>query len=390
MTDATRFGPYGGRFVPETLMAALAELDEAYRTILPSVAFQQEMEYYLHEYAGRETPLTVCRNMSADLGCRVYLKREDLLHSGAHKLNNALGQALLTRFMGKERIIAETGAGQHGVAAAIAGAALGLPVDVYMGSEDMERQALNVARMRMLGARVLPVESGSRTLKDAINEALRDWVAESATTHYMIGSVVGPHPYPSLVRDLQTVIGREIRDQIMAKEGRLPDAMVACVGGGSNAIGMFHPFLGDPVALFGAEAGGEGLSGRHGATLCTGRPGVLHGTYTYLIQDAFGQILPSHSVSAGLDYPGVGPEHSFLRDEERVIYQAVTDAEALDAFLYLSRTEGIIPALESAHAVALARRIARDYEEDDILVINLSGRGDKDVAQVAALMGEIA
>jgi tryptophan synthase beta chain len=389
MTDATRFGPYGGRFVPETLMAALAELDEAYRTILPSAAFQQEMEYYLHEYAGRETPLTFCRNMSADLGCRVYLKREDLLHSGAHKLNNALGQALLTRLMGKERIIAETGAGQHGGAAAIAGAALGLPVDVYMGSEDMERQALNVARMRMLGARVLPVESGSRTLKDAINEALRDWVAESATTHYMIGSVVGPHPYPSLVRDLQTVIGREIRDQIMAKEGRLPDAMVACVGGGSNAIGMFHPFLGDPVALFGAEAGGEGLSGRHGATLCAGRPGVLHGTYTYLIQDAFGQILPSHSVSAGLDYPGVGPEHSFLRDEERVIYQAVTDAEALDAFLYLSRTEGIIPALESAHAVALARRIARDYEEDDILIINLSGRGDKDVAQVAALMGEI-
>jgi len=389
MTDATRFGPYGGRFVPETLMAALAELDEAYRTILPSAAFQQEMEYSLHESAGRETPLTFCRNMSADLGCRVYLKREDLLHSGAHKPNNALGQALLTRLLGKERIIAETGAGQHGVAAAIAGAALGLPVDVYMGSEDMERQALNVARMRMLGARVLPVESGWRTLKDAINEALRDWVAESATTHYMIGSVVGPHPYPFFVRDCQTGIGREIRDQIMAKEGRLPDAMVACVGGGSNAIGMFHPFLGDPVALFGAEAGGEGLCGRHGATLCAGRPGVLHGTYTYLIQDAFGQILPSHSVSAGLDYPGVGPEHSFLRDEERVIYQAVTDAEALDAFLYLSRTEGIIPALESAHAVALARRIARDYEEDDILIINLSGRGDIDVAQVAALMGEI-
>ena len=389
MTDTARFGHYGGRFVPETLMAALTELDCAYRTIVPSAAFQQEMEYYLHEFAGRETPLTFCRNMSSDLGCRVYLKREDLLHSGAHKLNNALGQALLTRFMGKERIIAETGAGQHGVAAAIAGAALGLSVDVYMGSEDMERQALNVARMRMLGARVLPVESGSRTLKDAINEALRDWVAESATTHYMIGSVVGPHPYPSLVRDLQTVIGREIRDQIMAKEGRLPDAMVACVGGGSNAIGMFHPFLCDPVVLFGAEAGGEGLSGRHGATLCAGRPGVLHGTYTYLIQDAFGQILPSHSISAGLDYPGVGPEHSFLRDEERVIYRAITDTEALEAFLYLSRTEGIIPALESAHAVALGRRIAPEYKEDDILVINLSGRGDKDVAQVAAVMGEI-
>ena len=341
----------------------------------------------LQEYAGRETPLTFCRNMSRDLSCRVYLKREDLLHSGAHKLNNALGQALLSRFMGKRRIIAETGAGQHGVAAAIAGAALGLSVEVYMGVEDMERQALNVARMRMLGAEVRPVTSGSRTLKDAINEALRDWVAHVRDTHYLIGSVVGPHPFPSLVRDFQTIIGREIRHQILDREARLPDAMVACVGGGSNAIGMFHPFLNDPVVLYGAEAGGEGLSGKHGATLCAGRPGVLHGTYTYLIQDAFGQILESHSISAGLDYPGVGPEHSFLRDKGRVIYQPVTDDEAIDSFLYLSRTEGIIPALESAHAVALARTISTDLDKDSILVVNLSGRGDKDVAQVATLTG---
>ena len=388
MRSMSRFGEYGGQFVPESLMYALDELDAAYRTIVPSEEFREEMGYYLSEYAGRPTPLTFCRNMSADLGCKVYLKREDLLHSGAHKLNNALGQALLTQFMGKRRIIAETGAGQHGVASAIAGAALGLSVEVYMGEEDMQRQALNVARMEMLGATVIPVHSGSRTLKDAINEALRDWVANVQDTHYLIGSVVGPHPFPSLVRDFQTVIGQEIREQVMAKEGRLPDAMVACVGGGSNAIGMFSPFLDDPVELFGAEAGGEGLAGRHGATLCGGTPGVLHGSYTYLIQDAFGQVLESHSISAGLDYPGVGPEHSFLCDEKRVTYQAVTDTEAVDSFLYLSRTEGIIPALESAHAVALARRIARDREKEDILIINLSGRGDKDVAQVAALIKE--
>jgi tryptophan synthase beta chain len=388
VTPSSRFGQYGGQFVPESLMFALDELEEAYRTIVPSEEFRNEMEYYLKEYAGRPTPLTFCRNMSEDLSCRVYLKREDLLHSGAHKLNNALGQALLTKFMGKRRIIAETGAGQHGVAAAIAGAVLGLSVEVYMGDEDIKRQALNVTRMRMLGARVIPVHSGSRTLKDAINEALRDWVAHVHDTHYLIGSVVGPHPFPSLVRDFQTVIGNEIRDQVMRKEGRLPDAMVACVGGGSNAIGMFSPFLDEPVLLYGAEAGGEGLAGRHGATLCGGTPGVLHGAYTYLIQDAFGQVLESHSVSAGLDYPGVGPEHSFLRDKERVIYRAVTDSEAIDSFLYLSRTEGIIPALESAHAVALARKIALDRDKDDILIINLSGRGDKDVAQVAALAGD--
>ncbi|MCU0632626.1 MAG: tryptophan synthase subunit beta [Methanolinea sp.] len=388
MIESTRFGEYGGCFVPETLMAALEELEAGFRTIVPGDAFSREMHYYLHEYAGRMTPLTFCRNISSDLGCRVYLKREDLLHSGAHKLNNALGQALLAKYMGKTRIIAETGAGQHGVATAIAGAVLGMRVEVYMGKEDISRQALNVTRMKMLGATVIPVSSGSMTLKDAINEALRDWVANVRDTHYLIGSVVGPHPFPSLVRDFQTVIGRETRAQIVEKEGRLPDAIVACVGGGSNAIGMFTPFLGDQARLFGAEAGGEGLEGRHGATLCRGRPGVLHGTYTYLIQDAFGQILESHSVSAGLDYPGVGPEHSCLKDSGRVTYRAVTDKEAIDSFLYLSRTEGIIPALESAHAVSLARCIASDLERDDILVVNLSGRGDKDVAQVAARAGE--
>lgn len=387
MNDGSRFGPYGGRFVPETLMAALEELEEAYRTIVPSEPFQREMNYYLREYAGRETPLTFCRNMSDDLGCRVYLKREDLLHSGAHKLNNALGQALLARSMGKTRIIAETGAGQHGVASAIAGAVLGLNVEVFMGTEDMARQALNVARMRMLGARVVPVTSGSRTLKDAINEALREWVTRLSETHYLIGSVVGPHPFPAMVRDFQKVIGEEARRQILEKEGALPDAIIACVGGGSNALGMFVPFLSDDVLLYGAEAGGEGLEGNHGATLCAGRPGVLHGAYTYLLQDAFGQILESHSVSAGLDYPGVGPEHSLLKDCGRVVYRAVTDAEAIDSFLYLSRKEGIVPALESAHAVALARKLAVYQQKNDILVINLSGRGDKDVAQVASLMG---
>ena len=388
MIESTRFGEYGGCYVPETLMAALEELESGFRTIVPQASFQQEMDYYLHEYAGRETPLTYCRNVSRDLGCRTYLKREDLLHSGAHKLNNALGQALLARCMGKSRIIAETGAGQHGVATAIAGAVLGMRVDVYMGEEDILRQALNVTRMKMLGARVLPVRSGSRTLKDAINEALRDWVANVSDTHYLIGSVVGPHPFPTLVRDFQTVIGRETRARILEREGRLPDAIVACVGGGSNAIGMFTPFLDDRTRLLGAEAGGEGLEGRHGATLCGGRPGVLHGTYTYLIQDAFGQILESHSVSAGLDYPGVGPEHSYLKDRGRVSYHPVTDREAVDSFLYLSRTEGIIPALESAHAISLARKVSADMERDDILVVNLSGRGDKDVAQVAALAGD--
>jgi len=386
MTDPSRFGVYGGQFVPETLMAALEELEHAFRTIVPKEEFQEEMRYYLHEYAGRKTPLTFCRNVSRDFGCRVYLKREDLLHSGAHKLNNALGQALLARFMGKRRLIAETGAGQHGVATAIAGAVLGMKVAVYMGDEDIERQALNVARMKMLGAQVVPVSSGSRTLKDAINEALRDWVANVETTHYLIGSVVGPHPFPTMVRDFQTVIGTETREQVLEKEGRLPDAIVACVGGGSNAIGIFTPFLDEKTRLYGAEAGGEGPGGRHGATLCRGRPGVLHGAYSYLIQDAFGQILESHSISAGLDYPGVGPEHSWLRDSGRAEYTSATDAEALEAFQLLSRLEGIIPALEPAHAIARVMDLAPKRPRDHLMVVNLSGRGDKDVPQVGEIL----
>jgi tryptophan synthase beta chain len=330
-----------------------------------------------------------CRNMSADLGCRVYLKREDLLHSGAHKLNNAIGQALLAKHMGKKRLIAETGAGQHGVATAIAGAALGLSVEVYMGAVDVERQALNVARMKMLGATVIPVHSGTKTLKDAINEALRDWVATVGDTHYLIGTVVGPHPFPLLVRDLQSVIGIETRSQILEKEGRLPDCIIACIGGGSNAIGIFHTFVHDDVQLIGVEAGGEGLDKRHGATLCGGSPGVLHGNFSYILQDTFGQIMESHSVSAGLDYPGVGPEHAMHKDSGRVVYTAVTDTQAIDAFLYLSRTEGIIPALESSHAIAHAREMKNSLKPDDIMVINLSGRGDKDVAQVIELTGHV-
>ncbi len=382
----TRFGEYGGCYVPETLIAALEELEDAYLNILPTNRFQNELKEFMTEFAGRETPLTFCKAMSADLGCRVYLKREDLLHSGAHKLNNAMGQALLAKFMGKKRLIAETGAGQHGVATAIAGAALGMSVDVYMGDVDMKRQALNVARMNMMGARVIPVLSGTQTLKDAINEAMRDWAATVGDTHYLIGTVVGPHPFPLLVRDLQSVIGTETRKQILEKEGRLPTVVIACIGGGSNAIGMFHPFVSDKVTLIGVEAGGEGLDGKHGATLCGGSPGVLHGNFSYILQDSFGQIQESHSVSAGLDYPGVGPEHSMHKDSGRVTYTAVTDDEALDAFLYLSRTEGIIPALESSHAVAYARKIGPTLKDDDILVINLSGRGDKDVAQVIELL----
>lgn len=382
----TRFGEYGGCYVPETLIAALEELENAYLNILPSEKFQNELKQYLTEFAGRETPLTYCKNMSADLGCRVYLKREDLLHSGAHKLNNGIGQALLAKFMGKKRLIAETGAGQHGVATAIAGAALGMSVEVYMGEVDVARQALNVARMKMMGAKVIPVKSGTKTLKDAINEAFRDWVATVGDTHYLIGTVVGPHPFPLVVRDLQSVIGTETRMQILKKEGRMPTAIIACIGGGSNAIGMFHPFVGDKVTLIGVEAGGEGLDKKHGATLCGGSPGVLHGNFSYILQDSYGQIQESHSVSAGLDYPGVGPEHSMHKDSGRVTYTSVTDDEALNAFLYLSRTEGIIPALESSHAVAYARKIGPTLKEDDILIINLSGRGDKDVAQVIEQM----
>lgn len=384
--DRTRYGNYGGQFIPEPLMEPLLELEERYTEFRQDTDVQRTLGQYLSEYAGRPTPLTYCHNLSRHLGCRIYLKREDLLHGGAHKINNTLGQALLAKYMGKGRLIAETGAGQHGVATAIAGAVFGLQVDVYMGEVDMERQKLNVFRMELMGARVIPVSSGTRTLKDAVNEALRDWVGSVATTHYLIGSVVGPHPFPSIVRDFQSVIGTETREQVLAREGRLPDAILACVGGGSNAIGMFSAFLRDPVRLIGVEAGGEGLeSGRHAASLCAGSPGTLHGAFTYLLQDAEGQVGETHSISAGLDYPGVGPEHSMLRDTGRVEYTSITDDLALRAFRLLSRLEGIVPALESAHAVAQAVEVAGELGSDDVLVITLSGRGDKDVAQVSRL-----
>ncbi|HVP95190.1 MAG TPA: tryptophan synthase subunit beta [Methanoregulaceae archaeon] len=386
-----RFGEFGGQFVPEALMAALIELESSYRRLSADSRFAGELGTYLADYAGRPTPLTFCSHMSEDIGARIYLKREDLLHGGAHKLNNTLGQALLAKYMGKKRLIAETGAGQHGVATAIAGAMLGIPVEVYMGEVDMNRQRLNVFRMELLGARVIPVQSGTKTLKDAVNEALRDWVTNVSDTHYLLGSVVGPHPFPAIVRDFQVVIGREVKEQVNRSEGRLPDCLVACVGGGSNAIGLFHPFLGDGVTMIGAEAGGLGLaSGKHGATLCGGSPGVLHGAFSYLLQDMNGQVQETHSISAGLDYPGVGPEHSMLKDSGRVEYTAVSDEEAISAFRYLSSREGIIPALESAHAVAAVRRMAGTFSGDDIVVINLSGRGDKDVADMAAMQGVTA
>ena len=388
---AGRYGVYGGQYVPETLMSALIELEETYARVREDPEFSRRLSWYLHEYAGRETPLTFCGNLSRDLGCRVYLKREDLLHGGAHKLNNTLGQALMAKFMGKRRLIAETGAGQHGVATAIAGAVLDLPVEVYMGEVDTRRQALNVFRMELLGARVVPVASGTRTLKDAINAAMRDWVANLGDTHYLLGSCVGPHPFPRIVRDFQSVIGEEARRQILEREGRLPDTVVACVGGGSNAIGIFYPFVNDDVRLVGVEAGGEGLiSGRHGASLSAGSVGVFQGALSYLLQDGDGQALETHSIAAGLDHPSVGPEHAMLKDAGRVRYEAVTDAEALHAFRYLSRIEGIIPALESAHAVAYALRAADNLDKDDILVVNLSGRGDKDVADVANVHGGAA
>ncbi len=382
-----RFGSYGGRYVPETLIAALDELEAARLEVNASDAFHEELDTLLRTYAGRPTPLFFAARMSADVGARIYLKREDLAHTGAHKINNVLGQCLLARHMRKRRVIAETGAGQHGVATATACALLGLECEVYMGAEDVERQAPNVFRMELLGASVQPVESGSRTLKDAINEAMRDWVTHVQTTYYCIGSVMGPHPYPTLVRDFQRVIGVEARQQILEAEGRLPDHLIACVGGGSNAIGLFHPFLDDEgVGMIGVEPGGEGLeSGRHGATLCAGVPGVLHGQRTVVLADDDGQIFPAHSISAGLDYPGVGPEHAWLRDSGRAEYVSVTDQEALDAFQYLSRQEGILPALETAHAVAYARRFAPTLGSDAILLLNLSGRGDKDAPTVRAL-----
>ena len=386
-----RFGAYGGRYVPETLIPVLDELEAEYAQAVRDPAFAAEVDRYLRTFCGRPTPLYFARRLTEALGgARIYLKREDLLHTGAHKMNNTIGQVLLAIRMGKRRIIAETGAGQHGVATATAAAAFGLPCDVYMGTEDMERQALNVFRMQLLGARVIPVDAGSRTLKDAINEALRDWVTNVATTLYVIGSVVGPHPYPTLVRDFQSVIGREAREQVLAAEGRLPDAAVACVGGGSNAIGLFHAFKDDAgVALIGVEAGGLGLAtGQHAATLCAGSPGVLHGAMSYLLQSPEGQVLPTHSISAGLDYPGVGPEHAYFKDAGRARYVSVTDAEALEGFHLLCRTEGIIPALEPSHAVAYLRLLAPRLGPDKVIVLGLSGRGDKDVHTVAKAMGQ--
>ncbi|MBX6424052.1 tryptophan synthase subunit beta [Thermosulfurimonas sp. F29] len=381
-----KFGPFGGRFVPETLMPALRELEEAYRKFKREPSFRRELFWYLREYAGRPTPLYPARRLSEALGghLKIYLKREDLLHTGAHKINNTLGQVLLAKRMGKRRVIAETGAGQHGVATATAAALLGLECVVYMGAKDTVRQAMNVFRMELLGARVIPVESGTQTLKDAINEAIRDWVTNVGTTFYVIGSVVGPHPYPMMVRDFQSIIGRETRRQILRLEGRLPDLVIACVGGGSNAMGIFYPFVRDQVVkLVGVEAAGEGLdSDRHSATLSVGEPGVLHGMMTYLLQDRVGQIKGAHSIAPGLDYPGVGPEHAFLKETGRAEYVAVDDEEALSAFRLLSETEGIIPALESAHAVAYLVKIANRLPRDTIVVINLSGRGDKDVAAV--------
>jgi tryptophan synthase beta chain len=383
-----RFGPYGGRYVPETLVAALDDLTALYDTARADAAFWAELDALLAEFVGRPSPISVAPRFSAEVGAPVLLKREDLNHTGAHKINNTVGQALLARRMGKRRIIAETGAGQHGVATATVCARFGLECVVYMGAEDVARQALNVYRMQLLGATVIPVESGTRTLKDATNEALRDWVTNVPTTHYIIGSVVGPDPYPRMVRDFQTVIGREAREQMLERFGRLPRTIVACVGGGSNAIGIFAAFLDDDVELVGVEAAGRGLaSGQHSATLSVGSPGVLHGSLSYLLQDADGQVAPAHSVSAGLDYPGVGPEHSWLRDTGRVRYESATDTEALDAFQALGRLEGIIPALETAHALAWVRRSKGRWAAGEPVLVCLSGRGDKDVAHVAALLG---
>ena len=381
-----RFGPYGGQYVPETLMAALGELEREYTAAQADVSFRAELTALLTDYVGRPTPLYFARRLTDRLeGAKIYLKREDLAHTGAHKINNAVGQGLLVKRMGKPRVVAETGAGQHGVAAATVCAMLGLECVVYMGEEDLRRQALNVFRMKLLGAEVRSVGSGSRTLKDAINEAIRDWVTNVGTTHYLLGSVVGPHPYPMMVRDFQSVIGQEARGQILEEEGRLPDYAVACVGGGSNAMGLFHPFYADEsVRLVGVEAAGAGVaSGKHAATLSAGRPGVLHGSMSYLLQDSAGQVQEAHSISAGLDYPGVGPEHAFYRDSGRAEYVSVTDREALQGLTLLCETEGIIPALEPAHAIFHAATIARKLSNEQVILICLSGRGDKDMDIVA-------
>jgi len=384
------FGQYGGVFVAETLMQALDELRDAYQEYKQDKAFIDEFDRDLHDYVGRPSPVYHAQRLSEEVGgAQIWLKREDLNHTGAHKINNTIGQALLAKRMGKTRIIAETGAGQHGVATATVAARLGMECVVYMGSVDVQRQALNVYRMKLLGAKVVPVESGSKTLKDALNEAMRDWVTNIDDTFYIIGTVAGPHPYPVMVRDFQAVIGREARQQCLDQFGTLPDSLVACVGGGSNAIGLFYPFLNDSsVRMFGVEAAGKGIeTGSHAAPLCAGQPGILHGNRTYLIEDADGQIIETHSVSAGLDYPGVGPEHSWLKDIGRVAYDAVTDDEALQAFHDLTRIEGILPALESSHAVAYAMQLAKDMSKDQSILVNLSGRGDKDIHTVASLEG---
>ena len=377
-----KFGKYGGKYIPETLAPAVEELESAYEKYKNDPEFQNELSYYLTQYAGRPTPLYFAKNLTRKLGgAKIYLKREDLLHGGAHKTNNTIGQALLAKKMGKKRIIAETGAGQHGVGTAIACAVLGLSAEIFMGSKDYDRQRLNVFRMKLLGARVHPVEAGSKTLKDAINEAIRDWIANVKTTYYLIGSVVGPHPYPMMVRDFQSVIGREIKQQISDAEGTMPDAIVACVGGGSNAIGSFYAFLDDKdVGLYGIEAGGKGInSGKHSASLSAGSEGILHGMFTRLLQDERGQVIETHSISAGLDYPGVGPEHAMLKEVKRAKYAASTDQDAIKGFVALCRLEGIIPALEPSHALSYAMRLAKKMKKDDIIVVNLSGRGDKDV-----------
>ena len=385
-----RFGQFGGMYVPETLMPAILELEHAYLAAKRDKQFQQEFHTCLKQFVGRPTPLYFAERLTKTLGgAKIYLKREDLCHTGAHKINNTVGQAILTRRMKKKRVIAETGAGQHGVAVATVAAMFGLDAEIYMGTEDMERQALNVFRMRLLGSKVTGVDAGSRTLKDAISEAMRDWTTNVGTTHYLLGSVLGAHPYPMMIRDFQSVIGKEARKQILAQEGRLPHCLVACVGGGSNSMGLFYPFLRDTkVAMRGVEAGGYGIaSGKHAARFSGGKPGVLHGTMTYLLQDEDGQVNPTHSVSAGLDYPAVGPEHSFYHDQQRIQYTSVNDDEALKAFDLLSQVEGIIPALESAHAVAEVVKLAPTMKKSQIIIMNLSGRGDKDVQQIARMRG---
>jgi tryptophan synthase beta chain len=383
------FGAFGGKYVPETLMAPLEELEKAYLSSKRDPLFQRELNSYLRDYAGRPTPLYYAKRLTEELkGAKIYLKREDLAHTGSHKINNTLGQAMLAGRMGKKRIIAETGAGQHGVATATAASLLGLRCTVYMGEEDIQRQSLNVFRMKVLGAEVIPVSSGTKTLKDAINEAIRDWVTHVLDTYYLLGSVVGPHPYPVMVRDFQSVIGKEAKKQVLKKEGRLPDLLIACVGGGSNAMGLFHPFFKDRVRFIGVEAGGLGMgTGRHSASLSAGSIGTLHGSMSYILQNDFGNILETHSFAPGLDYPGVGPEHAYYKECGRAEYVTVTDDEALEAFHFLSQTEGILPALESSHAVAYAKKIAPSLGRDQILIINLSGRGDKDVQSVASRTG---